>query len=131
MQEFKRIDITRDEIIPTAERMRTEGRQLIMIHGYLDNDGKPVVSYDYEVNGCTESYNVTGEMKLPSISEIYSAAAEWPERELNELIGLEFEGLDVSKRLFLPEDFLDGKGHILVTPLSELVDKAFGKKEEA
>ena len=33
--------------------------------------------------------------------------------------------------LFLPEDFLDGKGHILVTPLSELVDKAFGKKEEA
>lgn len=131
MQEFKRIDITRDEIIPTAERMRKEGRQLIMIHGYLDNDGKPVVSYDYEVNGCTESYNVTGKMKLPSISEIYSAAAEWPERELNELIGLEFEGLDVSKRLFLPEDFLDGKGHILVTPLSELVDKAFGKKEEA
>ena len=40
-------------------------------------------------------------------------------------MGLEFEGLDTSKRLFLPEDMLEtqGKGHILVTPLSELREK--------
>ena len=56
---------------------------------------------------------------------IYDVAAEWPERELNELFGIEFEGLDTSKRLFLPEDMLDpeGRGQIMVTPLSELVEK--------
>ena len=64
-------------------------------------------------------------MKVPSISEIYDTAASWPERELNELMGIEFEGLDVSQRLFLPEDMLEtqGKGQILVMPLKELVDK--------
>ena len=51
-----------------------------------------------------------------------SMPAEGPEREINELFGVTFEGLDVSKRLFLPEDMLEtqGKGQIMVTPLSEL-----------
>ena len=37
------------------------------------------------------------------------------ERELNELFAIEFEGLDVSQRLFLPEDMLEtqGKGQIM------------------
>ena len=108
MQEYKKIIIGKDEIIPVAERMRKEGR-----------------SYDYAVDPAVESYHVIGEMKVPSISEIYDTAASWPERELNELMGIEFEGLDVSKRLFLPEDMLEtqGKGQILVMPLKELVDK--------
>ena len=44
------------------------------------------------------------------------------DRRAEELLGLEFEGLDTSKRLFLPEDMLEteGKGQILVKPLSEL-----------
>ena len=44
---------------------------------------------------------------------------------MNELFGFTFEGLDVSKRLFLPEDMLEtqGKGQIMVTPLKELVEK--------
>ena len=52
-------------------------------------------------------------------------AAIWPERELNELLGIQFEGLDTSQRLFLPEDMLEtqGRGQIMVTPLSELVEK--------
>ena len=62
---------------------------------------------------------------------VYEHRFTAPEAKEGRRFLLEFEGLDVSKRLFLPEDFLDGKGHILVTPLSELVDKAFGKKEEA
>lgn len=122
MQEYKRIDISKDEIVPLAKRMREEGRMLVMIHGFLNKDGQPDISYDYAVDPEIESYHVVGEEKVPSISSIYATAAEWPERELNEIFGWEFEGLDVSKRLFLPEDMLEdqGKGQIMVKPLSEL-----------
>ena len=118
MQEYKRTEIRKDEIVALAERMRKEGRMLVMIHGFLDKEGRLVVAYDYAV----ESYYVLGETQLPSIGEIYDTAATWPERELNELFGVSFEGLDMSQRLFLPEDMLEteGKGQIMVTPLSEL-----------
>ena len=123
MQEYRRIDITKDQIIPTAERMRAAGNYLVMIHAFFNKDGEPDVSYDYAVDPAVESYHVVGERVLPSIGDIYETAATWPERELNELMGIEFEGLDMSERLFLPEDMLEtqGKGQILVTPLKELV----------
>jgi NADH:ubiquinone oxidoreductase 27 kD subunit len=122
MQEYKRIDIGKDEIVPIAERKRKAGDYLVMIHGFLNKEGQPDISYDYAVGPVVESYHVVGETKLPTISTIYSTAAEWPERELNEIFGWEFEGLDCSKRLFLPEDMLEeqGKGQIMVIPLEEL-----------
>ena len=128
MQEYKRIDIGKDQVVPVAERMRKEGRYLVMIHGFINNDGQMDVSYDYAVDPAIESYHVVGETVLPSIGDIYDTAATWPERELNELFAVEFEGLDTSKRLFLPEDMLEtqGKGQIMVTPLSELVEKNLG-----
>ena len=132
MQEYKRIDISKDQVVPVAERMRKEGRYLVMIHGFINNDGQMDVSYDYAVDPAIESYHVVGETVLPSIGAIYDTAATWPERVLNELFAVEFEGLDTSKRLFLPEDMLEtqGKGQIMVTPLKELVEKNV-KKEEA
>ena len=132
MQEYKAIQITKDQIVPVAERMKKAGRYLVMIHGWLDKDGQQVVSWDYSVPPAIEKYQVVGETKFPSISEIYDTAASWPEREINELFGVEFEGLDMSKRLFLPEDMLDaqGKGQIMVTPLSELVDNMNKVREE-
>ena len=128
MQEYKRIDIGKDQVLPVAERMRREGRYLVMIHGFINNDGQMDVSYDYAVDPAIESYHVVGETVLPSIGDIYDTAATWPERELNELFAVEFEGLDTSKRLFLPEDMLEtqGKGQIMVMPLSELVEKNLG-----
>lgn len=125
MQEYKRIDIAKDQIVPVAEKMRKEGRMLIMIHAFIDKEGRMDISYDYAVDGVIESYHVVDETCVPSIGTIYDTAAEWPEREINELYNVEFEGLDVSKRLFLPEDMLEtqGKGQIMVTPLSELVEK--------
>ena len=128
MQEYKRIDISKDQVVPVAERMRKEGRYLVMIHGFINNDGLMDVSYDYAVDPAIESYHVVGETVLPSIGDIYDTAATWPERELNELFAVEFEGLDTSKRLFLPEDMLEtqGKGQIMVMPLSELVEKNLG-----
>lgn len=128
MQEYKRIDIDKDQIVPLAERMRRQGRQLVMIHGFIDKNGQMDVSYDYAVEPVIESYHVVGQTVLPSIGEIYDTAATWPERELNELFAVEFEGLDTSKRLFLPEDMLEtqGRGQIMVMPLKELVEKNLG-----
>ena len=132
MQEYRMTQITKADIVPTALRMRHEGRWLVMIHGQVEPDGQVRVSYDYAVDPAVESYHVVGETRLPSISGIYDTAAAWPERELNELMGIEFEGLDVSKRLFLPEDMLEtqGKGQILVMPLKELVDKNLKEEQQ-
>ena len=125
MQEYKRIDISKDQIVPIAERMRKENRYLVMIHAFINTEGQMDISWDYAVDPAVESYHVVGETTVPSIGDIYDVAAIWPERELNELFNIQFEGLDTSKRLFLPEDMLEtqGRGQIMVTPLSELVEK--------
>lgn len=133
MQTNQKTMITKDQIVPIAEKMRADGVQLIMIHGYLDDAGAPVVSYEYSMGPMVDSYEVRGENVLPSIEPVYDLAAQWAEREINELIGVTFEGLDTSKRLFMPDNLLEGNGQILVMPLSELrkanVDeRADGKK---
>lgn len=120
MQTNTTIAINRGQVISTAEKMRRRNRLLVMIHGHLEQDGTPVVTYDYEDGANVLSYEVRGEMSLPSIAQIYDAAAAWPEREINELLGIVFEGLDLSQRLFLPENMLDGKGQITVTPIDQL-----------
>jgi len=133
MQTNKKTMITKDQIVPVAEKMKADGVQLIMIHGYLDNDGTPVISYEYSMGPEVDSYEVRGESVLPSIEPVYDLAAQWAEREITELIGVTFEGLDTSKRLFMPDNLLEGNGQILVMPLAELrkanVDeRADGKK---
>jgi len=99
MQDYKIIDITREEIVPTAERMRAAGVPLAMIHGHVDDDGRFVVSYEFEVGSGIESYRIAGENSLPSIGKIYDASAEWPEREITELMDITFEGLDSGCRI--------------------------------
>ena len=133
MQTNKKTMITRDQVLPIAKEMREKGVQLIMIHGYLDDDGMPVISYEYSMGPMVDSYEVRGERSVPSIESVYDLAAQWAEREISELINVTFEGLDTSKRLFMPDNLLEGNGQILVTPLSELrkanVDeRADGKK---
>ena len=130
MQDYKKIPITKDEIVPIAEKMRKEGVTLAMIHGFLNDQGLPNISYEYQVGEGIESYTVDGEKVLPSISGIYDLAAEWPERELMELIDVTFEGVDASKRLFMPDSMLSGQGQIFVTPMDELIKKAHKKEEK-
>lgn len=132
MQDYKAIRITGADVVPTALRMRHEGRPLVMIHGYLEKGGETHVSWDYAVGNAVESYYVVGETRFQSIQDIYDEAARWPELELYELMGLEFEGLDTSARLFLPEDTLEtqGKGQIVVTPLAELREKRMETERE-
>ena len=128
MQDYKIIEISREEVLPTAERMRKDGVFLAMIHGHIDDDGNPVVAYEYQIGSGIESYQVRGEKKIPTISGIYDSGAEWPEREIMELMDITFEGLDASKRLFMPESMISGQGHIIVTPMDKLIDQAHGKE---
>ena len=130
MQEYKKISITKDEIRPVAERMRAKKVHLAMIHGFINDEGKPNVSYEYDLGETIESYTVDGEEVLPSIVDIYDLGAEWAERELTELMEVTFEGLDTSKRLFMPDSMLSGQGHIIVTPMKELIAKAHGQEVE-
>ena len=131
MQEYKKISITKDEVVPVARRMREAGVPLAMIHGFINDAGKPNISYEYEVGSGIESYTVDGEDVLPSIAGIYDLAAEWPEREIMELMEITFEGVDTSQRLFMPETMIEGQGHIIVTPMDELIKKNLGPKEPA
>ena len=120
MQTNEIISITKDEIIPTAQKMREEGRLLIMIHAHLEKDGTPVINYEYDFGALVKSYEVRGESIVPTISGIYDQAAAWPEREINELLEISFEGLDCSQRLFMPDNLLSGKGQILVKSIDEI-----------
>ena len=120
MQTNEKIQITPEEIVPTAEKMRAENRLLIMIHGHMEKDGTPVVSYDYDDGANVLSYEVRGHATVPTISHIYDAAAQWAERDVAELVPITFEGLDCSQRLFMPDNLLIGQGQITVTPLNVL-----------
>ena len=120
MQTNEKIQITPEEIVPTAEKMRAENRLLIMIHGHMENDGTPVVSYDYDDGANVLSFEVRGHATVPTISHIYDAAAQWAERDVAELVPITFEGLDCSQRLFMPDNLLSGQGQITVTPLNVL-----------
>ena len=46
-----------------------------------------------------------------------------------ELMDFTFEGVDTSARLFMPDTMLTDQGHILVTPMKELIDNMQGKEE--
>ena len=46
MQTNEIIAITKDQVVSTAEKMREEGRLLVMIHGHLEADGTPVDKRD-------------------------------------------------------------------------------------
>lgn len=120
MQTNQKIEITPEEIVSTAEKMRAEGRLLIMIHGHMEKDGTPVITYDYDDGPNVLSYEVRGHATVPTISHIYDAAAQWAERDVAELVPITFEGLDCSQRLFMPDNLLSGEGQITVTPLNVL-----------
>jgi len=130
MQVYKKISITKEEIVPVARKMRENKIHLAMIHAFIDRNGKANVSYEYDVDGEIHSYTVEGEKVLPSISDIYDLGAEWPEREIMELMDITFEGVDTSKRLFMPDSMLSGQGHILVTPMDALIKETHQTKEE-
>ncbi|MBQ1342919.1 MAG: NADH-quinone oxidoreductase subunit C [Firmicutes bacterium] len=130
MQKYTKTVITADELPIIAQRMRDEQRPLAMIHGHVDKEGKNVLHYDFDMGETIESYVLEDVTSVPSLVSIYDAMAAWPETELTELMGIEFTGLDISHRLFMPDNLLSGEGHIIVTPLSELRAKNVDERED-
>jgi NADH-quinone oxidoreductase subunit C/D len=49
-----------------------------------------------------------GDARLPTLTDVYAGAALY-EREVNELMGIEFDGHPSMNRLILPEQWPQGK----------------------
>ena len=130
MQLYNITVISVDELVPLAQRMRDEQRPLTMIHGHVDKEGRNILHYEFDMGETIESYVLEDVTTVPSLSSIYDAMAAWPETELNELMGIEFTGLEIAHRLFMPDNLLSGEGQIIVTPLSELRAKNVDERED-
>ena len=120
------IVISKDELVDIAKKFHSERRRLVMMNGYVDAEGQNVVAYNFDFDGHLKTYQVKGEKVVPSLVPVYKGTVQWCEEEICELMDIEFEGLEKSNRLFLPEEF-DGSGHILVMPLDELKEKNLTK----
>ena len=55
MQTNEVISITKDPVVPTAEKMRAEGRLLVMIHGLIENDGTHTFVVGFALPGMQET----------------------------------------------------------------------------
>lgn len=128
MHEFNGVEIKKEELLDVVKEKLKEKRRLLMINGYIDEEKENVVAYSFDISGDVTTYLVKGESELPSITPIYGESARWAEEEIEEMMPLTFSDLNRSGRLFLPEEFKDGEGQILVMPLSEL--KKLKDKEE-
>lgn len=120
MHDFNGVEIGKDEILDVAKKMLKEKRRLLIINGYINENKENVVAYNFDIDGDVITYLIKGEEQLPSITPIYSGSARWAEEEIEEMMNMKFIGLERSGRLFLPEEFQEGEGQILVMPLSEL-----------
>ena len=112
-------EIQKTEIISKVQEARDNGGRLVAINGYVDKDKNNVVVYTLEYDDVRKHYHVKGENELPTITNIYKGA-QWFEEEIQEVMPLKFDGLVFSGRLFLPEEFKEGEGQILIMPLDEL-----------
>lgn len=112
-------EIQKEDITSKVQEVRDKGGRLVAINGYVDKDKKNVVVYTLEYDDVRRHYHVKGEEALPTVTNIYKGA-QWFEEEIQEMMPLKFEGLIFSGRLFLPEEFKDGEGQILIMPLNEL-----------
>ena len=101
-------EINKEEIISKVKDVREKQGRLVAINGYVDKDKNNIVVYTLEY-----------ETILPTVTNIYKGA-QWFEEEIQEMMPLKFEGLIFSGRLFLPEEFKEGEGQILIMPLNEL-----------
>ncbi|WP_297992851.1 NADH-quinone oxidoreductase subunit C [uncultured Clostridium sp.] len=112
-------EIQKKDIVLKVQEVRDKGGRLVAINGYVDKEKNNVVVYTLEYDDVRKHYHVKGEKSLPTVTNIYKGA-QWFEEEIQEVMPLKFEGLVFSERLFLPEEFKEGEGQILIMPLNEL-----------
>ena len=112
-------EIEKGEIIGKVQEVWNKEGRLVAVNGYVNSGKNNVVVYTLEYDNIRMHYQVKNESVLPTITTIYKGA-QWFEEEIEEVMPLKFEGLEASGRLFLPEEFKEGAGQILVMPLDEL-----------
>ena len=112
-------EIQKNDIVSKVQEVRDKGGRLVAINGYVDAEKNNIVVYTLEYDDVRRHYHVKGENLLPTVTNVYKGA-QWFEEEIQEMMPVEFGGLVFSGRLFLPEEFKDGEGQILIMPLNEL-----------
>ena len=112
-------DMNKEEILQRFQEIWKKEGRLVAINGYVDKEGKNVVVYTFEYDDVREICWVKGQSEIPTLTTIYKGA-QWFEEEIQEVMPVKFIGLNAGNRLFLPEEFKEGNGQILVLPLDEL-----------
>ena len=112
-------EIQKKDIVSKVQDVKDKGGRLVAINGYVDAEKNNVVVYTLEYDEVRRHYHVKGENILPTVTNVYKGA-QWFEEEIQEMMPLKFEGLIFTGRLFLPEEFKEGEGQILIMPLNEL-----------
>lgn len=112
-------EIQKNDIVSKVQEVRDKGGRLVAINGYVDAEKNNIVVYTLEYDDVRRHYHVKGENLLPTVTNVYKGA-QWFEEEIQEMMLLKFEGLIFTGRLFLPEEFKEGEGQILIMPLNEL-----------
>lgn len=112
-------EISKENIIAKVQEVWQKQGRLVAINGYINAEGNNVVVYTLEYDDIRKHYHIKNENILPTVTNVYKGA-QWFEEEIQEMMPVKFEGLSVSKRLFLPEEFAEGEGQILVMPLEDL-----------
>ena len=102
---------------------------LVAINCYVNKEKSNIIVYTLEYDEFRKHYHIEGENILPTITNIYKGA-QWFEEEIQEVMPVKFEGLVFSGRLFLPDEFKEGQGQILIMPLNELKKLKNNQKEE-
>ncbi|MEG1003091.1 NADH-quinone oxidoreductase subunit C [Clostridium sp.] len=120
MHEFDCSYINKDEIFKISEKMLEDKRRLVIMNGYINDKGENVICYNFDINGNIVTYKIVNEKEIPSITNVYKESASWCEEEIEEMMNVKFIGLKRGGRLFLPEEFKNFEGQILVMPLDEL-----------
>ena len=111
--------ISKDEIVKKVREVREKEGRLVAINGYVNKEKSNIIVYTLEYDEFRKHYHIEGENILPTITNIY-IGAQWFEEEIQEVMPVKFEGLVFSGRLFLPDEFKEGQGQILIIPLNEL-----------
>lgn len=112
-------EISKEILISKVQKVRDKGGRLVAINGYINKDKNNVVVYTVEYDNVRNHYHIIGENIIPTLTTIYKGA-QWFEEEIQEVMPVKFDGLESSERLFLPEEFKDGEGQILIMSLDEL-----------
>ena len=121
--------ISKDEIVKKVREVREKEGRLVAINGYVNKEKSNIIVYTLEYDEFRKHYHIEGENILPTITNIYKGA-QWFEEEIQEVMTVKFEGLVFSGRLFLPDEFKEGQGQILIMPLNELKKLKNNQKEE-